>query len=120
MRYTGQKIRVKDGPIFPNDTSLTGGAQDRRAWQSRSGRTKPSGERRRECPQPGAAPSPKVQALARHPVTPITRVSSLTAPTVLSLFVDFANAMFEPFSIFAIGGCHPIAHFVFSDHHQQP
>ena len=32
---------------------------------------------------------------------------------MLSLFVDFANAMFEPFSIFAIGGCHPIAHFVF-------
>ena len=52
--------------------------------------------------------------MAGHPVTPITRVSSLTAPTVLSLFVDFANAMFEPFSIFAIGGCHPIAHFVFS------
>ena len=52
--------------------------------------------------------------MARHPVTPITRVSSLTAPTVLSLFVDFANAMFEPFSIFAIGGCHPIAYFVFS------
>jgi predicted RecB family nuclease len=28
--------------------------------------------------------------------------------------VDFANAMLQPFSIFAIGGFHPTAHFVFS------
>jgi hypothetical protein len=35
-------------------------------------------------------------------------------PALLSLFADFANAMFQPFSIFAMGGCHPIAHFVLS------
>jgi hypothetical protein len=35
-------------------------------------------------------------------------------PAALSLFVDFENAMFQPFSLFAVGGFHPIAHFVFS------
>ena len=33
---------------------------------------------------------------------------------MLSLFMDFPNAMLQPFSIFAIGGFHPTAHFVFS------
>src|SRR5277367_2327033 len=51
-------------------------------------------------PQPGAAPFPN----GLRSVVPAT----------LSLFVDFANAIFQPFSIFAMGGCHPIAHFVFS------
>jgi hypothetical protein len=33
---------------------------------------------------------------------------------VLSLVVDFANAMFQSFSLLAISGLQPIAHFVFS------
>jgi hypothetical protein len=33
---------------------------------------------------------------------------------MFSLFVDFADAMFQPFALFAVGGLHPIAHFVFS------
>jgi hypothetical protein len=36
------------------------------------------------------------------------------APAAVSLFVDLANAIFQPFSIFAMCSCHPIAHFVFS------
>jgi hypothetical protein len=33
---------------------------------------------------------------------------------LLSLFVDFANAMFQPLSLFAISASHLITHFVFS------
>jgi hypothetical protein len=33
---------------------------------------------------------------------------------MFSLFVDFADAMLQPFALFAVGGLHPIAHFVFS------
>jgi hypothetical protein len=33
---------------------------------------------------------------------------------MFSLFLDFADAMFQPFALFAVGGLHPIAHFVFS------
>ena len=33
---------------------------------------------------------------------------------MFSLFVDFANAVLQPFALFAVGSLHPIPHFVFS------
>src|SRR5215469_16003259 len=69
-----------------DDISLTSGASDRRAWQTRSGRTKPSG-RRRDYPKLGADPFPQKllprsscgESDARHP-SPRTAAAIETSP----------------------------------------